>query len=118
MSRARSVLLLACLWLIPQAVLAAGIPIRGRILDALGAPLAKVRVRLVPVASVYAAGRLELAGKEAPEPVASAESGADGSFQLQAPDTGMWTVVAGGEGLVPQEASVRSEEHTSELQSL
>lgn len=105
MSRARSsVLLLACLCLTPATASAAGIPIRGRILDAGGAPLAKIRVRLVPIVSAHGAGRLELEGKAEPEPVASAESGADGGFRLEAPEAGMWRVIAGGEGLVPQEA--------------
>lgn len=103
MLRARFVLLLACLWLVSAAAFAAGIPIRGRVLDSGGAALAKVRVRLVPVAPVHTAGRLALEGRDGPEPVASAESAADGSFLLEAPEPGMWKVVAGGEGLVPQE---------------
>lgn len=103
MFRARAALL-SCLCLIPSAAFAAGTPIRGRLLDSSGAPLAKARVRLVPVASAHAAGRLELDGKGEPELAASAESGADGGFRLEAPEPGMWRVIAGGEGLVPQEA--------------
>ncbi|HEX7185369.1 MAG TPA: carboxypeptidase-like regulatory domain-containing protein [Thermoanaerobaculia bacterium] len=103
MFRARFALLLACLWLSSTAAFAAGIPIRGRVLDSSGAALAKTRVRLVPFAPVHAAGRLALEGKDSPEPVASAESAADGMFLLEAPEPGMWKVIAGGEGLVPQE---------------
>lgn len=107
MRPARSALLIAGLWLMSAAASAAGIPVRGRVLDAGGAPLAKVRVRLVPITSAHAAGLLALDGRE-PEPVASVETSADGGFLLQAPDIGMWKVVAGGSGggLVPQEASV------------
>src|SRR5215210_13367 len=108
MSRARAVLLLlACFSLVPVTAFAAGIPIRGRVLDSSGAALAKARVRLVPLASAQAAGRLELEGKEEPEAVASAESGADGGFRLDAPQPGMWKVVVGGgsgDRLVSQEA--------------
>ncbi len=108
MLRIRSILLLVCLCLaIASAALAAGIPIRGRVLDAAGAPLAKARVRLVPLASVYAAGRPKAEGKDEPAAVASAESGADGGFLLEAPGPGMWVVVVGGGSdgkLAPQEA--------------
>jgi len=106
MPRARAaLLLLACLCLVPGTAFAAGIPIRGRVLNSSGAPLAKTRVRLVPLASAHAAGRLELEGREEPEPAASVESGADGSFALEAPQPGMWKIIAGGDRLVPQETS-------------
>lgn len=104
MLRTRSVLLLACLCLFAPAAFAAGIPIRGRVLDAGGAPLAKVRVRLVPLASVHAASRPKAEGKDEAAAVASVESGADGGFQLDAPEPGMWKVVVGGDKLAPQEA--------------
>jgi protocatechuate 3,4-dioxygenase beta subunit len=105
MARARSVLLLAGLFLVSPFLVsgtafAAGIPIRGRVLDSGGAALAKARVRLVPVVPAHAAGRLELEGKDGPEAVATVESGADGMFRLDAPEPGMWAVIAGGEGLV------------------
>ncbi len=103
MSRARCVLLLACLLLVSTTAFAAGIPIRGRVLDSGGAALAKARVRLVPVVSAYEAGRLELEGKDGPEAVATGESGADGVFRLEAPGPGMWTVMMSGDGLVPRE---------------
>lgn len=106
MARTRSILLLASLFLVSTTAFAAGIPIRGRVLDAAGAPLAKARVRLVPILSAHAAGRLELEGKADPEAVATVESGADGMFRLDAPEPGMWTVIAGGEGLVPQMTQV------------
>ena len=82
----------------------AGIPISGRVLapDGQGAP--GVRVVLLPELPGFAASELELAGKAGPEPVASAATGADGTFRLTAPETGMWTVRLAAGGFLPLEA--------------
>src|SRR6185436_17554412 len=81
-ARARSALLLAgCLCFTAPVAFAAGIPIRCRVLDSGGAPLAKVPVRLVPLASVYAAP-----GQGEVKAAARTETAADGDFLLLAPD--------------------------------
>src|SRR5688500_12107516 len=58
-----------------------------------GAPLEGARVLLMPILSTVEDGRLELAGKTDPEPVAAVSTGADGSFRIEAPAAGMWKVV-------------------------
>ncbi|MES1243979.1 MAG: carboxypeptidase regulatory-like domain-containing protein [Acidobacteriota bacterium] len=64
---------------------------------------ADARVLLVAVAPDAEAGRLELEGKAGPEPAATGTVTADGSFHLQAPETGLWKVVIQAPGFVPQE---------------
>ncbi len=82
---------------------ATGIPITGRVLAPDGKPAAGAHVLLVPEVSVFEFDRLEPAGKAGPAPVATAATDAAGSFQLTAPDAGMWRVRVEGAGYVPLE---------------
>jgi protocatechuate 3,4-dioxygenase beta subunit len=61
------------------------------------------RALLIAVVPDAEAGRLELAGKTGPEPAATAPVAADGTFHLQAPESGMWKVVVQAPGAVPRE---------------
>jgi hypothetical protein len=79
------------------------IPVSGRVLGPGSKPLQDARVALVPVASMADDSRLGLEGKAHLEPVASAATGADGSFRLEAPEPGMWKVRVEARGLVPRE---------------
>jgi len=85
-------------------LLAAGIPVGGRVVGPDGKPFPDAKVALVPYPSLAEIGKLEIAGKTAPEPVAAVTTGADGAFQLTAPETGMWKVRVESQGYVPLEA--------------
>ncbi len=85
---------------------ALGIPVDGLVQGPGGAPLAGARVELVPAPTAAAQARLALEGKTDPEPRATAATGADGTFRLEAPESGMWKVVVKAPGLVPQEVDL------------
>lgn len=86
------------------ALAAAPIPVAGRVLGPDGKPFPNARVALVPYLSIAELGKLEIAGKTGPEPAAAATTGTDGTFRLQAPDTGAWKVRVESQGFVPLEA--------------
>jgi hypothetical protein len=70
-----------------------------------GAPAGGARASLFPVQSSHEWGRMILAGRPAPEAVATAVVDAAGSFRLIAPSAGLWTVVAEAPGRVPVQMS-------------
>jgi hypothetical protein len=86
---------------------AAPIPVTGLVFGppggSAGSPVAGARVLLIPTLGLDEAARLELAGKAHPDPTATAVTGADGAFRLEAPESGMWEVVVEAKGMVPQE---------------
>ncbi len=86
---------------------AAPIPVTGLVFGppggSAGSPVAGARVLLIPTLGLDESARIELAGKSHPDPTATAVTGADGSFRLEAPDSGMWEVVVEAKGMVPQE---------------
>jgi uncharacterized GH25 family protein len=90
--------------LLPWPRPAATIGITGRIVGADGKPAANLKVSLIPVTPETEIDRLELAGKTAVDPVATAATDAAGTFHLTAPDAGMWRVQTAGAGWVPMEA--------------
>ena len=77
---------------------AAAIPIVGRILGPDGEPRPKVEVRLEPIPATYERARLRMDGRPGPHPVASTRTGADGTFEIAAPEAGMWKVVVSAPG--------------------
>lgn len=105
--KARLALLPLLLILLPPALVRAApqgtIPVGGLVRGPEGSPVAGARVSLVPFAPRAEAVRLELEGKTDPEPAASAVTGADGVFRLQAPKAGLWKVRVEARGLVPSE---------------
>ena len=100
MKRIRSLALLVALSAVP--VSAAPLQITGRILH----PPKDVQVELRPWAVDYAEALKRLKGETIP-PLASAKPRADGSFALQVPDTGFYSVVARAEGHLAMERLVR-----------
>jgi uncharacterized GH25 family protein len=90
--------------LLPGPLLAAKIGITGRVVGADGKPAANIKVSLIPMVSATEIYRLELAGKTAVDPVATAATDAAGTFHLTAPDAGMWRVRTEAAGWVPLEA--------------
>jgi hypothetical protein len=85
---------------------AARIPVAGRVVDSGGKGVAGIKVLLVPLASVVEDAKLELAGKDDPEPAASASTDAGGAFRIEAPDAGMWKVRLEAKGFVPLEIAL------------
>ncbi len=80
-----------------------GIPVTGQV-SATGAALPKdSRALLFPLLPDLEGARLELEGKATGDPVASAALAADGSFRLEAPESGMWKVVVQAPGFLAQE---------------
>jgi protocatechuate 3,4-dioxygenase beta subunit len=73
-------------------LLAAPIEVAGVVLDARGKGLAGATAELLPVMTSFATRLAALDGKAGPEPAATATTGADGRFRLQAPGEGFWTV--------------------------
>ncbi len=88
----RALSLTLLLFAVP-AVAQASIPILGQVLGSDGEPRAKVEVRLEAIAPTYERAALRLKGKPGPEPAATTRTGADGSFELTAPEAGMWKVL-------------------------
>ncbi|MEM7355987.1 MAG: carboxypeptidase-like regulatory domain-containing protein, partial [Acidobacteriota bacterium] len=104
----RAVLHRAVIWFLllsawPAMVAAAGIPIVGQVLDPDGEPRSKVAVHLEPIPSTYERAKLRLGGQPGPEPVASTRTGSDGTFEIAAPEQGMWKVVASPRGMLTVE---------------
>lgn len=101
--RIQACLLLLVLLLIPAVARAVPVPVAGVVMGPGGSPVAGARVLLIPTPSLAEAARLELEGKADPDPVATASTGADGAFRLEAPEGGMWKVAVQARGMVPQE---------------
>ncbi len=99
----RALKLTLILQLLPTVLAATGIPIISRVLEPGGEPLAGIEVGLEPVASAYERSRLRLAGQLAPESVARSRTGVDGTFELIAPEAGMWKVVVSSSGFLSME---------------
>ncbi len=78
---------------LPALLSAAGIPITGEVFGPDGEPRAKAAVRLEAIPPTYERAVLRLEGKPGPEPVERTRTGADGTFELEAPEAGMWKVV-------------------------
>ncbi len=81
----------------------AGLPVRGRVLDEAGQPLAGVRLALSRLPSYRERGELLLSGRAYADPAAEARTGSDGSFRIEAPESGFWSLVARGPGRVTME---------------
>lgn len=79
------------------------IPITGRVLGPDGEPLSKVAVRLEPIPSTHERARLRLTGQPGPDAVERDRTAADGTFDLTAPEAGMWKVVVAAPGLLTME---------------
>lgn len=79
----------------------AAIPISGFVTDDTGAPLPGATLELRPVPSEHEAARIDLEGE--PAPVASARSGADGRYRLEAPAAGLYRLGLAAAGRVPLE---------------
>jgi protocatechuate 3,4-dioxygenase beta subunit len=82
---------------------ALAIPIGGQV----SPPVKDARALLIPLVSEVEAGKLALAGKADPEPVASVAVASDGSFRLEAPEPGMYRVIVQAPGYVPREFPLR-----------
>ncbi len=101
-------LVAALVLLFPIALTAAAPPplaVSGRVLDDQGAALAGAEVSLAPVPDPIERARLELAGRAAPEPVARARSGVDGSYRLEAPKAGLYQILVSARERVPMRLS-------------
>jgi len=95
---------LLALLLLPALAAAAPISVTGLVLGpGAGSPVAGARVLLIPATDLAETARLEMAGKTDPDPVATAVTGPDGSFRLEAPEAGMWEVAVEAKGMVTQE---------------
>jgi protocatechuate 3,4-dioxygenase beta subunit len=101
------------------SALAAEIPVSGRVLDLSGQPIAGVVVELRPVASPARIARHALASATLAAPASQAETAADGSYRLVAPQAGIWVVQAQASGFVAmtsQPLSVLDETVLSDLE--
>jgi protocatechuate 3,4-dioxygenase beta subunit len=117
MRRSRSFLLfLLLLGLLPAVSATVEIPVRGRVLDEVGRPVAGATVELLPVLSAPAEAQLWREGKTSPDPVARAASGADGRFRIAAPDLGLWQVRVEAQGFVPVEIGLLPLSEARELE--
>lgn len=96
-------LLVLFLLLIPAFAAAAPIPVSGLVTGPGGSPVSGARVLLIPIQGLSESARLEMAGKADPDPAATALTGTDGAFRLEAPEAGMWEVAVEAKGMVPQE---------------
>lgn len=96
-------LLVLFLLLIPAFAAAAPIPVSGLVTGPGGSPVSGARVLLIPIRGLAESARLEMEGKADPDPAATALTGADGAFRLEAPESGMWEVAVEAKGMVPQE---------------
>jgi uncharacterized GH25 family protein len=85
---------------------AARIGVGGRVVGVDGKPALNVKVALIPVLPAIGIDRLELEGKTAADPAATATTDAAGLFHLTAPDAGMWKVRVEAAGYVPLEAQL------------
>lgn len=90
-----------------QLVLEPGLEVRGRVAGSDGEARAGVRVVLLPAFDAAPAGRtgepdpLMLAANALGEPLGSALSGADGTFALRSPSSGVWRLQAEVTGTSP-----------------
>lgn len=80
---------------------AAGIRIAGTVAGPDGRALAQARVDLAPLPANHGWGSAVLSGRAAPEPVRTTATDSAGSFALEAPTAGVWTVLVQAEGFVP-----------------
>ncbi len=99
----RALTLTLLLFTLPAVLPAAGIPVVGRVLGPDGDPRTKAEVHLEPILSTYERAVLRLQGKPGPEPVATARPDDTGTFELAAPEAGMWKVVVTSPGMLPVE---------------
>lgn len=105
--RIQAYLLLLVLLLIPAVARAVPVPVAGVVMGSGGSPMAGARVLLIPTPSLAETARLEMEGKPGPDPAATATTGTDGAFRLEAPEAGMWKVAVEAKGMVPQEILVQ-----------
>jgi len=98
---------LALLLFLPQsaaAVTGAAPSLGGVVLDRAGGGLEGATVQLFSWQSAWEWGEMAVAGRPYPAPAAEGLSAADGSFQLQVPETGIWGVAVLAPGRVPVQA--------------
>ena len=74
------------------------LPLHGRVLDLEGRGVAAAKVVLLELPSAYRRAELRRRDRWNPAPVATARTGADGSFELRAPAPGAWQVLVRGPG--------------------
>lgn len=77
--------------------------VTGTVLDSAGRPFPAAQVELVPIETSFEAGRLRLAGRDLSPPQAAVQSDARGRFMLEAPQAGVFKVVARAAGTVPMQ---------------
>ncbi len=80
-----------------------GLQIRGQVLGPAGNPVAKAKILLTPKLTPRERAELSWNGESYPEAAAEALSGADGRFELLAPQVGMWSVLVRARGFLPVE---------------
>ncbi|HEX2223725.1 MAG TPA: carboxypeptidase regulatory-like domain-containing protein, partial [Thermoanaerobaculia bacterium] len=82
------------------------VPLGGRILDSRGKPLPKATVEVLPVTTFHEQTLSALQHKGDPKPVATAVSGADGRFQIAAPEPRLWRVRVRADGFLSREYQI------------
>lgn len=80
------------------------IPVRGRVVDPDGRPVAGAVIALVRLATPWERMVLPLEGRLEPEPEARTRSDEDGRFELVAPEADLWWVAVRAPGRVPMRA--------------
>ena len=91
------------LFALPVVAPAAGIPVAGQVFGPDGEPRPRAEVHLEPIPPTYERARLRRLGRPGPDPVQRTRTGADGTFELAAPEAGMWKVVVVAAGLLTAE---------------
>ncbi len=99
----RTLMLTLSLVALPAVLPAAGIPITGQVLGLDGEPRPKTHVVLEAILPTYERACLRLQGRAGPEPVDRTRTAADGTFELTAPEAGMWKVVVAAPGRLTME---------------
>lgn len=99
----RTLRLLTALLALPAALPAAEIPVTGRVLGPGGEARPGAEVMLEAIPPTYERARLRLLDQPGPDPVDRTRTGADGTFELAAPEAGMWKVVVASPGFLTME---------------
>lgn len=99
----RTLKLLLALLALPVTLPAAEIPVAGRVLGPGGEPSAGTEVVLEAILPTYERARLRLLDQPGPEPAVRTRTGADGTFELAAPEAGLWNVVVAAPGFLTME---------------
>lgn len=103
MRRVLLLLALVVLGAVAAAPSAAQVRVRGQVSLPDGSPAVGVDVRLLRQTGSYEFYQLLAEGKHYPEPVDEASTREDGSFELRAPEPGMWQLHVAPRGFRPME---------------